>query len=86
MALFRDMVAYQEEVRDPARIAEVLNRVILQAKRRSAPAQINVPRDFWTREIDIDLPTILRSNAPPLPTTASAPQPRCFPQPNSRSS
>ena len=25
MALFRDMVCYQEEVRDPVRIAEVLN-------------------------------------------------------------
>ena len=48
MALFRDMVCYQEEVRDPSRIAEVLNRVILKAKRLSAPAQINIPRDFWT--------------------------------------
>ena len=28
MALFRDMVCYQEEVRDPSRVAEVLNRVI----------------------------------------------------------
>ena len=37
MALFQDMVAYQEEVRDPTRIAETLNRVILQAKRASAP-------------------------------------------------
>ena len=64
MALFRDMVAYQEEVRDPARIAEVLNRVIMQARRRSAPAQINVPRDFWTREIDIDLPAILPVERP----------------------
>jgi sulfoacetaldehyde acetyltransferase len=68
MALFRDMVAYQEEVRDPARIAEVLNRVIMQAKRRSGPAQINVPRDFWTREVDIDLPAIL-----PLDRPAPAP-------------
>ena len=33
MALYQDMVAYQEEVRDPARVAEVLNRVILAAKR-----------------------------------------------------
>jgi len=39
MALFEDMVAYQEEVRDPSRVAEVLNRVILQAKRASAPAR-----------------------------------------------
>ena len=33
MALFRDMVCYQEEVRDPVRIAEVLNRVIEKARR-----------------------------------------------------
>ncbi len=64
MALFRDMVAYQEEVRDPARIAEVLARVIANAKRHSAPAQINVPRDFWTREVDIQLPPILDFERP----------------------
>ena len=56
MALFRDMVCYQEEVRDSSRISEVLNRVIEKAHRGSAPAQINVPRDFWTQEIDIALP------------------------------
>jgi sulfoacetaldehyde acetyltransferase len=64
MALFKDMVAYQEEVRDPARIAEVLNRVILKAKRASAPAQINVPRDFWTQVIDIDLPKVVEFERP----------------------
>ncbi len=56
MALFRDMVCYQEEVRDPTRMAEVLNRVINKALRGSAPAQINVPRDMWTQVIDIELP------------------------------
>jgi len=60
MALFRDCVAYQEEVRDASRMAEVLNRVIENAWRRSAPAQINVPRDFWTQVIDIELPQIIR--------------------------
>ncbi len=64
MALFQDMVAYQEEVRDPSRIAETLNRVILQAKRASAPAQINIPRDFWTQVIDIDLPAIVEFERP----------------------
>jgi len=56
MALFEDMVAYQEEVRDPTRVAEVLTRVISQAKRLSGPAQLNIPRDFWTQVIDIELP------------------------------
>ncbi|MCW9043751.1 MAG: sulfoacetaldehyde acetyltransferase [Pseudopelagicola sp.] len=64
MAAFKDMVAYQEEVRDPTRVAEVLNRVILNAKRASAPAQINMPRDFWTKVIDIDLPAIVEFERP----------------------
>ncbi len=64
MAVFKDMVAYQEEVRDPRRIAEVLNRVIMQAKRASAPAQINVPRDFWTQVIEIELPAVVEFEPP----------------------
>jgi sulfoacetaldehyde acetyltransferase len=64
MALFEDMVAYQEEVRDASRVAEVLNRVILNAKRHSAPAQINMPRDFWTQVIDIDLPEMVEFERP----------------------
>ena len=64
MALFEDMVAYQEEVRDPSRIAEVLNRVIEEAWRASGPAQINIPRDYWTKVIDIDLPQIVRLELP----------------------
>ena len=59
MALFKDMVAYQEEVRDASRIAEVLNRVITKARRMSAPAQINIPRDIWTQIVDIELPEIV---------------------------
>ena len=64
MALFQDMVCYQEEVRDPARIAEVLNRVIEKAWRGCAPAQINVPRDYWTQVIDVELPQIVRLERP----------------------
>ena len=64
MKLFEDMVAYQEEVRDPARVAEVLNRVIMRAKRASAPAQINIPRDMWTQEVDIELPTVVDFELP----------------------
>ncbi|EFO30205.1 sulfoacetaldehyde acetyltransferase [Roseibium sp. TrichSKD4] len=72
MALFKDMVAYQEEVRDPTRIAEVLSRVIQQAHRCSAPAQINVPRDFWTQVIDINLPTVVEFERPAGGETAIA--------------
>jgi sulfoacetaldehyde acetyltransferase len=72
MALFADMVCYQEEVRDPSRIAEVLNRVILNAHRRSGPAQINIPRDYWTQVIDIDLPEPVSFERPAGGATAIA--------------
>ena len=64
MALFRDMVGYQEEVRDASRVPEVLNRVISKAKRLSAPAQINIPRDFWTQVIDVPLPSAVEFERP----------------------
>ncbi len=64
MDVFKDMVAYQEEVLHPSRVAEVLNRVILQAKRASAPAQINIPRDFWTQVIEIELPAVVDFERP----------------------
>ena len=64
MALFKDMVAYQEEVRDPSRMAEVLNRVIMHAHRASAPAQINVPRDYFTQVIDVELPAVVAFERP----------------------
>ncbi|MDC3132047.1 sulfoacetaldehyde acetyltransferase [Pelagibacteraceae bacterium] len=64
MNLFKDMVCYQEEVRDPSRVAEVLNRVISKAIIGSAPAQLNIPRDFWTHVIDIELPSIIKFERP----------------------
>ncbi len=59
MKLFEDMVAYQEEVRDPSRVPEVLARVISKAKHLSGPAQINLPRDYWTQVIDAQIPQAL---------------------------
>ncbi len=64
MNLFKDMVCYQEELRDASRVAEVLNRVIMKAWRGSAPAQMNIPRDFWTQVIDIELPQVVRFERP----------------------
>ncbi|TDT74107.1 sulfoacetaldehyde acetyltransferase [Litoreibacter halocynthiae] len=64
MNLFKDCVAYQEEVRDPTRIAETLNRCIMQAHRASAPVQMNIPRDFWTQVIDIELPVAVDFERP----------------------
>jgi len=56
LAMFKDCVCYQEELRDPTRIAEVLNRVIEKAIRCSAPAQMNIPRDMWCKVVEIEIP------------------------------
>merc|ERR1719160_1675903 len=56
MAMFKDSVCYQEEVRDPSRMCEVLNRCIEKAIRGSAPVQMNIPRDMWTKVVEIELP------------------------------
>lgn len=75
MAMFKDCVCYQEEVRDPTRIGEVLNRVIEKARRHSAPAQINIPRDMWTKIIELPLPVqteIERSPGGPASVKAAA--------------
>merc|ERR1712176_217045 len=72
MAMFKDCVCYQEEVRDPTRIAEVLNRVIEKAIRGSAPAQINIPRDMWTKVVEIDLPnTVTLERSPGGPKSVA---------------
>jgi sulfoacetaldehyde acetyltransferase len=42
----------------------VLNRVIMNAKRASAPAQLNIPRDMWTQVVDIELPAIVSFERP----------------------
>ncbi|SLN31327.1 Sulfoacetaldehyde acetyltransferase [Roseovarius albus] len=70
MRMFADCVCYQEEVRDPSRMAEVLSRVIMNAKRASAPAQINVPRDFFTQVVDIELPAVVEFELPQGGATA----------------
>ncbi|KRS13453.1 sulfoacetaldehyde acetyltransferase [Roseovarius atlanticus] len=72
MKLFEDMVAYQEEVRDPTRVAEVLARVISQAKRLCGPAQINIPRDFWTQVVDIEIPQAIEFEVSPGGTKSVA--------------
>jgi sulfoacetaldehyde acetyltransferase len=75
MAMFKDSVCYQEEVRDPSRMTEVLNRCIEKAIRGSGPAQMNIPRDMWTKVVDIEIPAgvqLERSSGGAKSVTAAA--------------
>ena len=65
MAMFEDCVCYQEEVRDAnAYRGSPEPRHFESDAVARAPAQINVPRDFWTQVIDIELPQIVRHRPP----------------------
>ena len=87
MALFKDMVAYQEEVRDPSRMAEVLNRVIharqarLRAGADQRAARFLDPGDRHRAAGD------RRFRAPRGRRRGASPgRPRCCPRRSSRSS
>jgi len=54
------------------------NRVILKAKRLSAPAQLNIPRDFWTQVIDINLRRSSSSSVRQAAITPSARRRSCL--------
>ena len=64
MALFRDMVGYQEEVRDPSRIAEVFNRVISKRSVCRRRRRSTCRATYWTQVIDISLPAIVEFERP----------------------
>ena len=54
----------QEEVRRSIARGRGAQPCHHESKARSAPAQINMPRDFWTQVIDIELPAIVDFERP----------------------
>ena len=86
MALFRDMVCYQEEVRDATRIPEVLNRVIEKAIRGSAPAQITCPVITEPMKSTLSFPGLAASSVPRAEPRPLSRRRNCCPRPSSRSS
>jgi len=75
MALFRDMVCYRKNARCVPR-RRSLNRC---SPRPSAcrPAQINIPRDFWTQVVDVALPAMVEFERPAGGATAIAKRRAC---------
>ena len=45
---------------NPARMAELTARALDRAIARAGPAQINIPRDFFYGEIDVEMPQPIR--------------------------
>lgn len=60
LAIFSKITKYQGHVTGPQRIAELTGRCFDMALLERGPTQINIPRDFFYGEIDVEIPRPVR--------------------------
>ncbi len=68
LPFFEKITKYQVHVNRPDRLAELTNRAFHLALTERGPAQINIPRDYFYGEVDVEIPkpqTIERSAGGP---------------------
>ncbi len=56
MPIFSKITKYQVHVNQPNRIAELTHRAFTLSMLERGPAQINIPRDYFYGDIDVDIP------------------------------
>ncbi|MPY69586.1 MAG: sulfoacetaldehyde acetyltransferase [Alphaproteobacteria bacterium] len=56
MPIFSKITKYQAHVTGPARLAELTSRAFDVALSERGPVQINIPRDFFYGDIDVEIP------------------------------
>jgi sulfoacetaldehyde acetyltransferase len=56
LPMFQEFTKYQGHVNNPTRIAEYTGRCFDRAHSELGPTQLNVPRDYFYGEIDIEIP------------------------------
>jgi sulfoacetaldehyde acetyltransferase len=56
LPIFSKITKYQGHVTSPARLAELTGRCFDMAMSERGPTQLNVPRDFFYGEVDVDIP------------------------------
>ena len=56
LPMFQEFTKYQGHVNNPKRIAEFTARCFDRAMSEIGPTQLNIPRDFFYGDIDIDIP------------------------------
>ena len=56
LPMFQEFVKYQGHVTHPARMAEYTARCFDRAMSEIGPTQLNIPRDYFYGEVDIDVP------------------------------
>jgi sulfoacetaldehyde acetyltransferase len=64
LSIFQSITKYQAHVNNPARMAEMTARAFDRALSERGPTQLNIPRDYFYGELDTDIPTPVRIEAP----------------------
>lgn len=56
LPMFQEFVKYQGHVNNPARMAEYTGRCFDRAMSEIGPTQLNIPRDYFYGDIDVEIP------------------------------
>ncbi len=64
LSIFKSITKYQGHVNNPERMAEITARAFDRALSERGPTQLNIPRDYFYGEIDVEIPKPVRIEAP----------------------
>ena len=56
LPMFQEFTKYQGHVNNPKRMAEITGRCFERALSEMGPTQLNIPRDFFYGDIDVEIP------------------------------
>ena len=56
LPMFQEITKYQGHVNNPKRMAEITGRCFERALSEMGPTQLNIPRDFFYGDIDVEIP------------------------------
>lgn len=65
LPMFQEFTKYQGHVNNPARMAEFTGRCFDRAMSEIGPTQLNIPRDFFYGDIDVEIPQPMRLDRGP---------------------
>lgn len=65
LPMFQEFTKYQGHVNNPRRMAEFTARCFDRAMSEMGPAQLNIPRDYFYGDIDVDIPQPMRLDRGP---------------------
>ena len=65
LPMFQEFVKYQGHVNNPNRIAEYTARCFDRAMSELGPTQLNIPRDYFYGELDLEIPQPMRLDRGP---------------------